>query len=67
MEHEASSASIVNIASLAARAGVMGQCNYAASKAGVVAFTKTSAIELARYNKVDSAIFVLVNFALKLC
>lgn len=49
VEHEVSPASIVNISSLAGRAGVMGQCNYAASKAGVVAFTKTSAIELARY------------------
>lgn len=27
----------------------MGQCNYAASKAGVIGFTKTAAKELARY------------------
>ena len=27
----------------------MGQCNYAASKAGVVGFTKTVAKELAQY------------------
>ncbi|XP_050732783.1 estradiol 17-beta-dehydrogenase 8-like [Eriocheir sinensis] len=47
VEHEISPASIVNISSLAGRAGTMGQCNYAASKAGVVALTKTSAIELA--------------------
>lgn len=50
VEHEVSPAAIVNISSLAGKAGVMGQCNYAASKAGVIALTKTSAIELARYD-----------------
>ncbi|MDZ7853161.1 MAG: SDR family oxidoreductase [Halomonas sp.] len=39
---------IVNISSIS-RAGNMGQSNYAASKAGVVALTTTWATELARY------------------
>jgi len=40
---------IVNISSVS-RAGNMGQSNYAAAKAGVVALTVTWAKELARYN-----------------
>ena len=40
--------SIVNIASLAGQAGNPGQINYAASKAGVLAMTKTLAMELGR-------------------
>lgn len=40
---------ITNTASVAAR-GNIGQANYAASKAGVVALTKTLALEWARYN-----------------
>lgn len=38
--------SIVNIASISGRIGNMGQCNYAASKAGVEALTKTAAREM---------------------
>ncbi|XP_077515629.1 estradiol 17-beta-dehydrogenase 8-like [Amblyomma americanum] len=41
---------IVNISSIVGKTGNMGQCNYAASKAGVVGFTKTVALELARHN-----------------
>lgn len=47
-EHEITSGSIVNIASIVGKTGNIGQCNYAASKAGVQAFTKTAALELAR-------------------
>ncbi|KAG0695253.1 Estradiol 17-beta-dehydrogenase 8 [Chionoecetes opilio] len=47
VEDDASSGAIVNISSLAGKAGTMGQCNYSASKAGVMAFTKTAAMELA--------------------
>lgn len=42
--------SIVNMASLAGQTGNPGQINYAASKAGVIAMTKTLAMELAKRN-----------------
>lgn len=38
---------IINIASISALVGTAGQANYAASKAGVIALTKTTARELA--------------------
>lgn len=38
---------IINIASVAGLTGNAGQCNYAASKAGLVGFTKSAARELA--------------------
>ena len=41
---------IVNIASFVGQAGNFGQANYAASKGGIIAFTKVVALELARYN-----------------
>jgi len=41
---------IVNIASIIGLIGNAGQCNYAASKAGVIALTKSSARELAARN-----------------
>jgi len=41
--------SIVNIASIIGKTGNMGQSNYAASKAGVMAFTKSTSKELAKY------------------
>ena len=41
--------SIVNIASISGIYGNHGQANYSASKGGVIAFTKTLAIELGRY------------------
>lgn len=46
---------IINLSSVAAR-GNIGQANYAASKAGVVGFTKTLAIELGRYGVTANAI-----------
>lgn len=42
--------SIVNVASISAIVGNAGQANYSASKGGVIALTKTLALELGRYN-----------------
>jgi len=39
----------VNVVSVAAARGSPGQANYAASKGGVVALTRTLAVELARH------------------
>jgi NAD(P)-dependent dehydrogenase (short-subunit alcohol dehydrogenase family) len=39
---------IINISSLIGQMGNVGQANYAAAKAGMIAFTKTAARELAR-------------------
>jgi len=44
----AASGSVVNVSSIVAGGGNMGQGNYAASKAGVEAFTRTAAKEMAR-------------------
>lgn len=44
------SGAIVNIASIIGLIGNAGQCNYAASKAGVIALTKSTAKELAARN-----------------
>lgn len=41
---------IVSVASFVGQAGNFGQANYAASKGGLIAFTKTLGLELARYN-----------------
>jgi NAD(P)-dependent dehydrogenase (short-subunit alcohol dehydrogenase family) len=41
---------IVNVASFVGQAGNFGQANYAASKGGVIAFTKVLALELAKFN-----------------
>jgi acetoacetyl-CoA reductase len=39
---------IINISSIVGQMGNIGQANYAAAKAGMIAFTKTAAKELAR-------------------
>jgi acetoacetyl-CoA reductase/3-oxoacyl-[acyl-carrier protein] reductase len=41
---------IINISSFVGQAGNFGQANYAASKGAIIAFTKTAAIELAKFN-----------------
>ena len=41
---------IVNIASFSGQAGNFGQANYAASKGGIIAFTKVLALELAKFH-----------------
>jgi NAD(P)-dependent dehydrogenase (short-subunit alcohol dehydrogenase family) len=41
---------IVNISSITAESGNIGQANYAAAKAGMFGFTRSLALELARYN-----------------
>ena len=41
---------IVNITSFVGQAGNFGQANYAASKGGIIAFTKTMALETARHD-----------------
>ncbi len=41
---------IINISSFVGQAGNFGQANYAASKGGMIAFTKAAAIEMAKYN-----------------
>jgi acetoacetyl-CoA reductase/3-oxoacyl-[acyl-carrier protein] reductase len=47
---------IINISSFVGQAGNFGQANYAASKGGMIAFTKTAAIELAKYNVTCNAL-----------
>ena len=50
------SGTILNISSTTAQVGVHGQSNYAAAKAGIFGFTKTAALELARYNVTVNAL-----------
>jgi 3-oxoacyl-[acyl-carrier protein] reductase len=52
---EANYGRIINTASIAVY-GNFGQANYAASKAGVVAFTQSLALELARFNVTVNAV-----------
>jgi len=47
---------IINISSFVGQMGNFGQANYSAAKAGILGFTKTLAIELARYNITVNAI-----------
>src|SRR5205085_10083312 len=43
-----SSGRVANVASTNGQVGAVGQANYSASKGGVIAFTRTCAVELAR-------------------
>ncbi len=47
---------IINIASIIGQTGAFGQANYAAAKAGVIAFTKSVAQELAKFGITVNAI-----------
>ncbi len=47
---------IVNISSYVGQSGNFGQPNYAASKGGIIAFTKTLALEIAKYNITANAV-----------
>jgi len=47
---------IVNISSVVGETGAFGQANYAASKGGIIAFTKVVALEMARYNITANAV-----------
>lgn len=47
---------IINISSVSALLGLAGQCNYAASKAGIIAMTKSAARELSSRNVCVNAI-----------
>jgi 3-oxoacyl-[acyl-carrier-protein] synthase-3 len=47
---------IINISSVVGQMGAFGQANYSASKGGIIAFTKTLALEMARFNITANAI-----------
>lgn len=54
IEHQ--NGKIINIASVIGQIGNIGQSNYSASKGGIIAFTKSVAKELAKYNITVNAI-----------
>jgi acetoacetyl-CoA reductase/3-oxoacyl-[acyl-carrier protein] reductase len=47
---------IINISSMNGQVGAVGQANYSASKGGIIAFTRTAALELAKSNITVNAI-----------
>jgi acetoacetyl-CoA reductase len=53
---EQENGAIVNMSSFVGEAGNMGQANYSAAKAGLLGFTRTAALELARSNITVNAV-----------
>lgn len=49
---------IINVSSISAKLGREGQCNYGASKAGMIGFTRCLAREAAKYNILVNALVV---------
>lgn len=47
---EQKSGCIINISSIIGQSGGIGQANYAAAKSGIIGFTKSAALEMAKYN-----------------
>jgi acetoacetyl-CoA reductase len=47
---------VINISSFVGQEGNFGQANYSAAKAGILGFTKTAALELARYGVTVNAV-----------
>jgi NAD(P)-dependent dehydrogenase (short-subunit alcohol dehydrogenase family)/3-oxoacyl-[acyl-carrier-protein] synthase III len=47
---------IINISSVVGQMGAFGQANYSASKGGIISFTKTLALEMAKFNITANAI-----------
>jgi len=47
---------IINISSVAGQTGAFGQANYSASKGGIIAFTKTLALDMAKFGVTANAI-----------
>ncbi len=56
MMRERNGGKILNVASISAQMGNMGQANYSAAKGGVISFTNTVARETARYGILVNAI-----------
>lgn len=48
LAHGGQGGAVVNVSSISGKKGNYGQANYAASKAGVEAFTRTAAIEFGK-------------------
>jgi len=56
LPHMEEGGAIVNMSSFVGEAGNMGQANYSAAKAGLLGYTKTAALELARNNITVNAV-----------